>query len=54
MKVKDTFLEVEKYFSPRIIGEVNDHYIKVAKIKGQKVPWHSFNWSKAGKIIVFS
>lgn len=41
MNLKDTFLEVEKYFSPRIIGEVNDHYIKVAKIKGQKVPWHN-------------
>ena len=41
MNLKDTFLEVEKYFSPRIIGEVNDHYIKVAKIKGKKVPWHN-------------
>jgi quercetin dioxygenase-like cupin family protein len=32
---------VLKYFSPRVIGEVNDQYIKVAKIKGQEVPWHN-------------
>jgi quercetin dioxygenase-like cupin family protein len=41
MNLKIAFNEVEKYFSPRIIGEVNDQYIKVAKIKGQEVPWHN-------------
>jgi quercetin dioxygenase-like cupin family protein len=41
MNLEDAFLEVEKYFSPQIIGEVNDQYIKIAKIKGQKVPWHN-------------
>ena len=40
MNLKETFLQVEKYFWPRIIGEVNDQYIKVVKIKGQDVPWH--------------
>ena len=29
------------YFSPRVIGEVNDVYVKVAKIKGDEVPWHN-------------
>ena len=29
------------YFSPRVIGEVNDVYVKVAKIKGEEIPWHS-------------
>ena len=29
------------YFSPEVIGEVNDVYVKVAKIKGDKVPWHN-------------
>jgi len=24
-----------------VIGEVNDVYVKVAKIKGDKVPWHN-------------
>lgn len=41
MNINDAFLSLEKYFSPRIIGEVNDQYIKVVKIKGQEVPWHN-------------
>ena len=41
MNLKDAFLSLDNYFSPRIIGEVNDQYIKVVKIKGQEVPWHS-------------
>jgi quercetin dioxygenase-like cupin family protein len=41
MNLKSELLSVEKYFSPRVIGEVNDQYIKVAKIKGQEVPWHN-------------
>lgn len=41
MNVNDAFLSLSNYFSPRIIGEVNDQYIKVVKIKGQEVPWHS-------------
>ncbi|MFZ1529400.1 MAG: cupin domain-containing protein [Ferruginibacter sp.] len=41
MNLEKELLCVDKYFSPRIIGEVNDLYIKVAKIKGQKVPWHN-------------
>lgn len=28
-------------FSPKVIGEVNDVYIKAAKINGEKVPWHN-------------
>ena len=33
--------KVKDYFSPKVIGEVNDVYIKVAKIKGEKIPWHN-------------
>ena len=36
MNLKNEFSNVDKYFSPRIIGEVNDQYIKVAKIKDKK------------------
>lgn len=32
---------IPDYFSPKIIGEVNDVYIKVVKILGEKVPWHN-------------
>lgn len=41
MNLKDAFLGVSNYYSPKIIGEVNDQYIKVVKIKGQEVPWHN-------------
>jgi len=34
---------INNYFSPKIIGEVNDVYIKLAKVKGQDVPWHTHN-----------
>jgi quercetin dioxygenase-like cupin family protein len=32
---------VQDYFSPKVIGTVNDVYVKVAKIKGDKIPWHN-------------
>ena len=41
MNLKEKFSNVDQYFSPKIIDEVNDQYIKVAKIKGQEVPWHN-------------
>ena len=33
------FDQVDDYWSPRIVGEVNDQYVKIAKIKGEFV-WH--------------
>ena len=41
MKLKDYFKDVTDYFSPEIIGEVNDVYVKIARIRGDKVPWHN-------------
>jgi len=41
MKLLDQFSNVQDYFSPKVIGEVNDVYVKVAKIKGDKIPWHN-------------
>jgi len=41
MNLKQKFEDVDEYFSPKIIGEVNDVYVKVAKIKGEDIPWHS-------------
>jgi len=35
------FSTITDYFSPKIIGEVNDVYIKLARVKGQDVPWHT-------------
>lgn len=31
--------EVSEYWSPRVVGRVNDQYVKVAKLKGEFV-WH--------------
>jgi len=41
MDLKEKLSEITEYFSPKIIGEVNDVFIKLVKIKGNKVPWHN-------------
>lgn len=41
MNLKVKLSGISEYFSPKIIGEVNDVYIKLVKIKGNKVPWHN-------------
>lgn len=41
MNLKDQLKNVNNYFSPRIVGEVNDQYVKIAKIKGEDIPWHN-------------
>ena len=38
--LEELFLSVNDYFSPRIIDEVNDVFIKIAKVKGSDIPWH--------------
>lgn len=30
---------INEHWSPRVVGEVNDQYVKVAKLKGQ-LAWH--------------
>ena len=41
MNIKDHLSKISDYFSPKVIGEVNDVYVKVAKIKGDDIPWHN-------------
>ncbi len=41
VNINDVFDNINEYFSPKVVGEVNDVYIKVAKIKGDKIPWHN-------------
>jgi quercetin dioxygenase-like cupin family protein len=41
LNLEKLFSTVTDYFSPKIIGEVNDVYVKIAKVKGQDVPWHT-------------
>ena len=40
INLKHYLSSVTDYFSPKVINEVNDVYVKVVKIKGVKVPWH--------------
>ena len=37
----DSFQLLTDYFAPRIIGEVNDVFVKIAMIKGEDIPWHN-------------
>ena len=41
IKLLDRVTALTEYFSPKVIGEVNDVYVKVAKIKGDEIPWHN-------------
>ncbi len=40
VNILKVFENINSYFSPKVIAEVNDQYIKLAKIMGDKVPWH--------------
>ena len=41
IKLLERAKALTEYFSPKVIGEVNDVYVKVAKIKGEEIPWHN-------------
>ena len=41
MKLIEQFENIKDYYSPKIIGEVNDVYVKVAIAKGDDIPWHN-------------
>lgn len=41
VNLENLFSTIENYFSPKIIGEVNNEFVKIAKIKGEDIPWHN-------------
>ncbi|MBL7473279.1 cupin domain-containing protein [Robertkochia sediminum] len=41
VNVYDQIKDLQSYYSPKIIAEVNNEYVKIAKIDGDKVPWHT-------------
>lgn len=41
IRLRQRAAELTDYFSPRVIGEVNEVYVKLAKIKGDAIPWHN-------------
>jgi mannose-6-phosphate isomerase-like protein (cupin superfamily) len=41
MNLKEKLSEITEYYAPKIVGEVNDVFIKLVKVNGNKVPWHT-------------
>ena len=39
VNVTEALKSVSEHWSPKVLGQVNDQYVKVAKVKGQLV-WH--------------
>jgi len=39
VNINQKFILLKEYWSPRIVGEMNDSYVKLAKLKGEFV-WH--------------
>ena len=39
INLRDRAAELTEYWSPKVLGQVNDQYLKVAKIKGD-LTWH--------------
>ena len=39
INIAQKFALIDEFWSPRIVGEINDSYVKLAKLKGEFV-WH--------------
>ena len=39
VSLAEKFSLIQEYWSPRIVGELNDSYVKLAKLKGEFI-WH--------------
>lgn len=40
VSIRDKLELVDEYWSPKVVGQVNDTQVKVAKLKGE-FPWHA-------------
>jgi len=38
--IEQSFDKISDYWSPKVIGRVNDQYVKIAKVKGE-LAWHN-------------
>lgn len=41
INIQKEAVKLKDYFSPKIISKVNNEYVKLAKIKGEDIPWHN-------------
>ena len=40
ININKCFELFEDTFSPKVVGELNDQFVMVVKLEGDKVPWH--------------
>ena len=40
INIKHKFSKISKYWSPKVLAEMNDYQVKIAKIKGEFI-WHN-------------
>jgi quercetin dioxygenase-like cupin family protein len=41
VNIESCFEKFKDTFSPKIVGELNGQHVKVVRLEGDKVPWHS-------------
>jgi len=41
VSIDECFDKFSDTFSPKIVGELNGQHVKVVRLEGDKVPWHS-------------
>jgi len=40
VNVTEKFSLISEFYTPKIVGEINEYYVKLAKLKGE-FPWHT-------------
>ena len=40
VSITEKFALIADYYCPKVVGEINDSYVKLAKLKGE-FPWHT-------------
>ena len=41
VNITDGFARFDDLFSPKIVGELNGQHVKLVRVEGDKVPWHT-------------
>ena len=41
VNIEKCFTKFDDLFSPKIVGELNGQHVKVVRVEGDKVPWHT-------------
>jgi mannose-6-phosphate isomerase-like protein (cupin superfamily) len=40
INIDESFEKFSELFTPKIVGELNGQHVKLARLEGDKVPWH--------------